>query len=249
MKKSHNKKLSDFEEFLNRIVSEGAETTPFSGEEVIKILNNFGPPEEVDEAEKEKLTALMKKTHERRVALERKLNNPSLIQSLGGLLKCACSFYKISVDGFARLLDLTPAEFNDCLYDRKSPQAWGEHRILIIAAFMNISINHLIEILDKTVKLMKIRGNTNLAASQARADKGLDDSTREDVIQDAMKELLLATEDLDEKDEETSAWDEFKQNLRQQAEIDESPFTGLHTSYTLQPKRARPVFRQLLQQA
>jgi hypothetical protein len=232
MKKTQKKNLVDFEKFLSDAIND-PEEFPLTNEEIIEILKKFGPPQEVDNVQEEELVSLMKKTHERRIVQQRKLNNPTMIRSLGELLKYFCEFYKVSTERFASFLGLTVREFYNFLHDRKTPDSLGESRILTLSEFTSVSINDMIGILDRTIKLIKITSKTNIAASSARTDKRISESDRSAVILDAMQELLLAIEELNEDDKETSSWIEFKERLLEWADKEKSPFKQAHLCYTL----------------
>jgi hypothetical protein len=237
MKNPQKKNLIEFEKFLTDAVNKG-DNFPLTDEEIIEILDNFGPPDHVEDFQDEEFILLMKRTHERRAVQKRKLNNPTAIRSLGELLNCFCEFYKVSTERLSSFLGLTIKEFNNILHNKITPNHIGRSRILTICEFTNLSINDMIGILDRTVKLIKININTNLAASNARTDKGISESDRSVVTLDAMQELLLAIEEPNENDKESYFWSEFKDSLREQADREKSPFNLVHSCYTLMRDRS-----------
>ena len=87
MNQYEDKELADFETYLFSFMNDATESTPLTNDEVIAILQNYGPPEEVAQEEKEHLVKLMKETNMRRTELARKMLNPRLIRSFGELLQ------------------------------------------------------------------------------------------------------------------------------------------------------------------
>lgn len=248
MKKLQKEKFIDFERFLVSNVKREAEIVPLTDEELLEILKNFGPSEEIDFEQEEELISLMMKTHEKRITQKKKLDNPNLIRSLGELLNYFCEFYKISINKFAWSLGLTEKEFNNWFYDRRSPDSLGISRILTISAFINLSIVDMIGILDRTRKLIKIHDNTNFLAGSARAEKDLKESTREEVTLDAMKELLLMLEESQEDEQQASDWDKFKEALLEQAKEELSPFGQIDECYTLRQGLSKTLLNELIRQ-
>jgi hypothetical protein len=248
MKKQEKKNLEDFEQFLFSLIESSSKRSPLTDQEITRIFGGDELAIDIDDQFNDEILATMKAAHDQRKRIERKVNKPKQINSLGELLNIITRVWGTSADGFARLLGLSPKDYQSHVKDEISPKVLGEHRILTIAAFFNLSINEMIGILDRTIKLMKIRSKTNLAASSARTDKGLSDSTRGDVTLDAMRELLLAIEESDRDENQSSDRDAFKQALRRAAQRDLSPFDRVDTCYTLRQEAARTIIDQLFQQ-
>lgn len=234
MTNSEDKNLSSLETYLQRLIQE-TKRSAFTTDEVTRLLKSHGPLNE-DTLEDEETISLMEQAHERREQVERKLNNKSLIRSLGELLSLFVDINTISIEGLARCLNITTDELVEHVKDRRSPEHLGIDRLLDLAALLRVSIDELVSILDKTVNLLRIKKGTNLAAGHARADKDLSESGRQSVTADAMKELLLSIEKTEHKPVETDSWDEFKKNLLDDAGKDEPPPNILSlTCFTLKP--------------
>jgi hypothetical protein len=157
MNQYEDKELADFETYLFSFMNDATESTPLTNDEVIAILQNYGPPEEVAQEEKEHLVKLMKETNLRRMELTRKMRNPHLVRSLGELLQLFCEWKNFSQGRLARLLNLTEEQFRALQQDRVSPTELGKERILKFAALAGTSIQDLVAILDKTVALLKLK--------------------------------------------------------------------------------------------
>jgi hypothetical protein len=65
MREEFNRDLAAFEEYLFSFMTESTASTPLTNDEVIAILQNYGPPEKPSAEEKEQLVRRMKETHER----------------------------------------------------------------------------------------------------------------------------------------------------------------------------------------
>ncbi|GEM_PF-4760876 len=157
MNQYEDKGLADFETYLFSFMNDATESTPLTNDEVIAILQNYGPPEEVSQEEKEHLVKLMKETNLRRMELARKMQNLHLIRSLGELLQLFCEWKNFSQGRLVRLLNLTEEQFRALQQDRVSPTELGKERIFKFAALVNTSIQDLVAILDQTVKLLKLK--------------------------------------------------------------------------------------------
>ncbi len=151
------KDLVAFEEYLFSFMNDATKSTPLTNDEVVAILQNYGPPEEVSQEEKEHLVKLMKETDIRRNELARKMRNPHLIRSLGELLQLFCEWKNFSQGRLVRLLNLTEEQFRALQQDRVSPTELGKERIIKFAALAGTSIQDLVAILDKTVALLKLK--------------------------------------------------------------------------------------------
>jgi hypothetical protein len=157
MNKYEDKDMADFEAYLFSFMNDATKSTPLTNDEVVAILQNYGPPEEVSQEETEHVVKLMKETNLRRVALARKMENPHLLRSLGELLQLFCEWKHFSQGRLARLLNLTEEQFRALQEDRVSPTELGKERILKFAALADTSIKDLVAILDKTVALLKLK--------------------------------------------------------------------------------------------
>jgi hypothetical protein len=168
MNRYEDKDLADFETYLFSFMNDATESTPLTNDEVIAILQNYGPPEEVSQEEKEHLVKLMKETNLRRMELTRKMRNPHLVRSLGELLQLFCEWKNFSQGRLARLLNLTEEQFRALQQDRVSPTELGKERILKFAALAGTTIQDLVAILDKTVALLKLKPTAKFVDGQVR---------------------------------------------------------------------------------
>lgn len=64
--KKKNQNLSDFESYLLQSVKK-RKRIPFSTEEVIKILKNYNPPDDLNELRDESIIQIMKEEFEKRI--------------------------------------------------------------------------------------------------------------------------------------------------------------------------------------
>jgi len=160
--------LAAFEEYLFSFMNDATESTPLTNDEVVAILQNYGPPEEVSREEKEHIVKLMKETNMRRMELARKMRNPHLLRSLGELLQLFCEWKHFPSARLARLLNLTEKQLEALHQDRVSPVELGKERILKFAALAGTSIQDLVAILDKTVALLKPKPTAKFVDGQVR---------------------------------------------------------------------------------
>jgi len=168
MNQNVDKEVADFEAYLFSFMNDATASMPLTNDEVVAILQNYGPPEEVSQEEKEHLVKLMKETNMRRIELARKLQNPHLIRSLGELLQLFCEWKHFPSARLARLLNLTEKQLEALHQDRVSPIELGKERILKFAALAGTSIQDLVAILDKTVKLLKPKPTAKFVDGQVR---------------------------------------------------------------------------------
>jgi hypothetical protein len=78
MNEYDDKELADFEAYLFSFMNDATKSTPLTNDEVVAILQNYGPPEEASPEEKEHLVTLLKEIHARRKEIARKkLGNSS----------------------------------------------------------------------------------------------------------------------------------------------------------------------------
>jgi hypothetical protein len=211
-----DKDLADFETYLFSFMSDATESTPLTNDEVVAILQNYGPPEEVSQEEKEHLVTLMKKTHSRRMEIARKMKNPHLIRSLGELLQVFYEWKNFSQGRLARLLNLTEEQFKAVQQDRVSPTELGKERILKFAALTGASIQDLVAILDKTVVLLKpkpiakfVDGRVQVYYREAMEPEPLK------VMEDIPKEPKSTLDESEEITELERSWEALRLELLQ----------------------------------
>jgi hypothetical protein len=211
------KDLVAFEEYLFSFMNDATKSTPLTNDEVIAILQNYGPPEEVSQEEKEHLVKLMKETHLRRMELTRKMRNPHLIRSLGELLQLFCEWKNFSQGRLARLLNLTEEQFRALQQDRVSPTELGKERILKFAALAGTSIQDLVVILDKTVALLKLKpiarfvdGRVQVYYGEAMEPELLK------VMEDVPKKLKSILDEPKEAAPQNESWESLRRELLQE---------------------------------
>lgn len=159
--------VADFEAYLFSFMNDATPSSPLANDEVIALLQNYGPPEEVAPEEKERLVKLMKEANTRRIELARKMKNPHLIGSLGELFQLVCEWKHFPSARLARSLNLTEEQFRALQNDRVSPTELGKERILKFAALAGFVMHDLVNIFDKTVKLLRSKPNLKFVDGRA----------------------------------------------------------------------------------
>ncbi|MDZ7288952.1 MAG: hypothetical protein ONB44_01080 [candidate division KSB1 bacterium] len=243
-----DKDLAAFEEYLFSFMNDATPSTPLTNEEVVAILQNYGPPEEVSSEEKEQIVKLMKEAHGRRMEIARKMQNPGLIHSLGEFLKLFCEWRHIPAAWLARLLNLTEEQFEVHRKDRLSPVELGKDRILNLAALAGIKIQDMVAIIDKTIKLLQLKPTTNFAAAYTRVYKEATESELLKVRDDAMKELLLKLDEPNETVQPEKSWESLRHELLQEGAKEISLLAETNQCLTIRDKSRRKFITSVLQQ-
>lgn len=225
MMKEKDKDLAAFEEYLFSFMNDATPSIPLTNDEVVAILQNYGPPEKVAPEEKEQIVKLMKETHSRRMEIARKMQNPSLIHSLGELFQLFCDWKHTPSAWLARLLNLTEEQFEAHRKDRVSPVTLGKNRILNFAALAGMNIQDMAVIIEKTIKLLNLKPTTNFAAGHTRAyKKEASESELLRVRDDATKELLLKPDEPKQPFSQDEHWEDFRRALLQEDSTDKKLF-------------------------
>jgi len=246
--KTRDKDLAAFEKYLFSFMSEATPSTPLTNEEVVAILQNDDSPEEPTAEEKEQIIKIMKQTHERRKYVKRKMQNFNLIHSVGELFQLFCEWQNLSSTWLARLLNLTEEQFEAYQKDKVSPIELGKERILNFAALAGVSIQEMIKLLEKTVKLLALKPTVNLAAGHTRVYKEGNDSEIFVIRESAVKELLLALEAPKEEASSQENWEALRRELLK-AEADEHSVLGASNQcLTILDKSRRRYANIVLQQ-
>jgi len=217
MNEYDDKEVADFEAYLFSFMNDATKSAPLTNDEVVAILQNYGPPEEVSQEEKEHLVKLMKETNMRRIELARKMRNPHLIRSLGELLQLFCEWKHFPAARLARLLNLTEKQLEALHQDRVSPVELGKERILKFAALAGTSIQDLVAILDKTVALLKpkptakfVDGRVRVYYREAMAPELLK------VMEDVPKELKFVLDEPQDAVQQEKNWEVLRHELLQE---------------------------------
>ena len=195
---------------------------PLSDSDFNHILESY----ELDEAnyriDEDKYVKIMKETYDKMIEYEKKLTNKTSIRSFGELLHIVCEYYEIAVDRLAFLLDLTQKEMVEYFQDNRSIFNLGIKRILNLCALINVNIEEIISILERTIRLKNIKDEICLNAGYARANKDIGDSKRDNIMNDAMKELLLKVEEPEIENDTLMQWNNLKKELQIEIQKDES---------------------------
>ena len=217
MNEYDDKAVADFETYLFSFMNDATPSSPLTNDEVIALLQNYGPPEEVAPEEKEHLVKLMKEANTRRIELARKMQNPHLIRSLGELLQLVCEWKHFPSARLARWLNLTEEQFRALQNDRVSPTELGKERILKFAAFAGFVMQDLVGILDKTVKLLRSKPNLKFVDEQALVYY---EAKKPEVlmVRDAvLTQPKSAVDEPEEMTEREKEWAALRQELLQEA--------------------------------
>lgn len=245
---TRDKDLAAFEEYLFSFMNDATPGIPLTDAEVIAILQNDDSPEEPAAEEKEQILKSMKAAYERRKHVEMKMKNLNRIHSLGELLHLFCEWRDIPSAWLARLLNLTAEQFEAYKKDKVSPLELGKERILNFVALAGISIQEMIGILERTVKLSNLKPTTNLAAAHTRVYKEANASELSMVRESAMKELALALDEPEEIVISKENWEVLRQELLQESAEDHSVFDITNQCFTVRDKSRRNFTNVLLQQ-
>jgi hypothetical protein len=237
--------LKEFEDYLRQAVKENPKT-PFSTEEVIQILKSYNPPEDLEAFEDDTIVQVMKAEYQKRFQLEKKLNFFSRIHSLGELVQIYCDYHSISDTVLARFLGLSSEEFKDYQKDRIAPGSFKKEFLLNLAALVGISMNQMIQLLDKTFRLFQIKQSTSMAPSYTRMKKRQEDTSKMLVRDGAMKELLLRL--TDEEVSEADEFDELKNELIDEYKKNKSDYENIGRCYTIRTKQQYNKVNEILQQ-
>jgi hypothetical protein len=176
------------------------------------------------------------------------MQNPNLIHSVGELFQLFSEWAHIPSAWLARLLNLTEEQFDAHRKDKISPEELGKERILNFAAIAGITIQDLVAIIEKTIKLLKLKPATNFTAGNVRADKKISETKRLNVMDDAMKELMLALGEPEEAEQQQDEWEAFRRELFQDYTEDSPPFAENGKCLTILDKSRRNYAQSLLQQ-
>jgi|GEM_PF-3374587 len=245
MKNIKKQSLAEFEKYLLQSVKERPKT-PFSTEEVLQILKNFNPPDDLEKLRDESIVQVMKSETEKRMQLEQKLKNYSLIHSLGELIKGYCDFKNISPIRFAQAIGLSKQELENYEKDRVAPESLRKEILLKLMLFIGIPIDEMLKIVKKTVNLFQIKQETSMTPSYTRLDKRQEDSQKMRVKDGAMKELLLKL-----KDEEETVMDKFEQlkdELVTEYEKIQLEYETFEQCYTIRTRWRNDKINRIVQQ-
>ena len=245
MKKIKKQTLAEFEKYLLQSVNERPKT-PFSTEEVLQILKNFDPPDDLEDLRDANIVQVMKSEAEKRRQLEQKLKNYSLIHSLGELVKSYCDFNNISPIKFALAVGLSNQELENYEKDRVAPDSLRTDILLKLMQFIGIPIDEMIKILKKTINLVQIKQETSITPSYTRIDKRGEDSQKMRVKDSAMKELLLTLKD--EEETEMDKFEQLKDELTSEYEKNHLEYETFEQCYTIRTRKRNDKINKIMQQ-
>jgi hypothetical protein len=245
---TRDKDLAAFEEYLFSFMNDETPGMPLNNDEVVAILENYAPLEEPAAEEKEQIIKIMKAAHERRKYVKMQIQNLNRIHSVGELFHLFCEWRDVPSAWLARLLNLTEEQFEAYKKDKVSPLELGKERILNFAALAGISIQEMLGILEKTVKLSNLKPTTNLAAAHTRVYKEASASELSTVRESAMKELVLALDEPEEIVISKDDWKTFRQELLQESAEANSGFDIKDHCFTIRDRSRRNFANVLLQQ-
>jgi hypothetical protein len=243
-----DKDLATFEEYLFSFMNEATPSTPLTGDEVVAILNNYGPPEEVSAEERERAVQHMKEAHARRIEVASKMQNPEQIQSLGELLQLFCEWKHISPAWLARLLNMSAGHFEAHRQDSVSPEEFGKEQVLNFAALAGIGIPALLAILERTIKRLQLKAATNWTGGQTRiyqeaiAPQGLK------IMESAVTGRSPKSGETEEKAQPKAGWEVLREEILQEAVRETLLLNQPHQCLTIHGKSQQQFARYLLEQ-
>jgi hypothetical protein len=229
-------------------MNEATPSTPLTGDEVVAILTNYGPPEEVSAEEGEGAVQRMKEAHARRMEVASKMQNPEQIQSLGELLQLFCEWKHIAPAWLARLLNMSAGHFEAHRQDSVAPEEFGKEQILNFAALAGIGIPTLLAILERTIKRLQLKAATNWTGGQTRiyqeaiAPQGLK------IMESAVTERPPKSGEAEEKAQPKAGWEAWREAVLQEAERETLLLNQPHQCLTIHDKSQRQFARYLLEQ-
>jgi hypothetical protein len=217
MNQYEDKDVADFEAYLFSFMNDATPSTPLTNSEVVAILQNYGPPEEVAQEEKEHVVKLMKETHARQTALARKMRNPHLIRSLGELLQLFSEWKHLPSGRLARLLNLTEEQLEALHQDRVSPVEIGKEGILKFATLAGITIQEFVAILDRTVDLLKLKPIAKFVDGKVRVyyREAMEPEPLK-VMEDVPKKLKSILDEPKEAAPQDESWEALRRELLQE---------------------------------
>ncbi len=245
MKKNNNQNLDDFEKYLLQSVKERPKI-PFSTEEVLQILESYNPPDGLEELRDGTVVQVMKEEYSTRAHQEQKLKNLSLIHSLGELIQTYYAHKNISPIRLAQVVGLSKEDFENYKKDEIAPELFKKQSLLNLMLLIGIPINEMIQILEKTAKLFRIKQDTRIVPSYARMNKGLEDSSKMLVRDSAMKELLLTLKD--EEETENDEFEKLKDELVTEYEKIQSESENFGRCYTIRTRQQSDKINKILEQ-
>ncbi|MCI0691861.1 hypothetical protein L0337_07615 [candidate division KSB1 bacterium] len=245
---AQDKNLTAFEEYLFSFMNEATPSTPLTGDEVVAILNNYGPPEEVSAEESEQAVQRMKKAHARRMEVANKMQNPDQINSLGELLQIFCEWKHISPAWLARLLNMSAGHFEAHRQDSVSPEEFGKEQILNFAALAGIGIPTLVIIIERTIKRLQLKSATNWAGGRTRIYQEAISPQNLKIKESAAAERLPQSGEAEETAQPKAGWEALREAILQEAEREALLLSQPHQCLTIHNKSQRQFAQYLLEQ-
>jgi len=243
-----DKELAAFEKYLLSFMNEATPSTPLTGDEVIAILNNYGPPKEVSAEEREQAVQRMKETRARRLEVASKMQNPEQIQSLGELLQLFCEWKHLPSFWLARLLNMSEGHLEAHRQEKVSPEELGKEQILNFAALAGIGIPSILAIIERTFKRLQSKSATNLAAGHTKIYKEATDPQRLKVMESGATETPLKLGGTDETTQQKGGWEALREAILQEAEKEVLLLNQSNQCLTIRDESQRQYANDLLQQ-
>jgi hypothetical protein len=244
MMTTQDKELAAFKEYLFSFMNEATPSTPLSGDEVMTILNNYGPPEEVSAEEREQAVQRMKEAHARRMEVANKMQNPDQIQSLGELLQLFCEWKHVPPAWLARLLNMSAEHFEAHCQERVSTDDLGKEQILNFAILAGIGIHEMVAIVERTRKRQQAKpwAAGRIKIYQEPTPPALK------VMENGAKELQLKLGKNEETNQQKTGWKALREAILQEAEREASLLNQPNQCFTICDESQRQFARELLRQ-
>ena len=239
-----DKDLAAFEEYLFSFMNEATASTPLTDDEVVAILENYGPPEEISLQEKEQAFKRMSEARRRRMEVADKMQNPDQIQSLGELFKLFCEWKQIPSAWLAQLLNMSEGYFEAHLQDRVSPEELEKEQILNFAAVAGIGVQALVTIIERTLKAR----STNLITGQTKIYKKAVAPQLSRIMDSPTQVQPKKMDEVSEPAHPIESWEALREAILQQAEKDAMLLNQPHQCLTIRDESQRQYVKELLQQ-
>lgn len=188
MKKKIN--IEKFESWIKDQVKTGSIKYPLQDEHLKKLF--FG--EEIQEIKPAFLTRVeksVKRAMEEWALMDKKMTNPRKSNSIGEYLKLFRLKYDISISDASKKVKIEPAMLEQIESDSTNPINIPIEGIAGLIQFLMLSLNDAIQLLEKSVVLYENWDKGHLANSYSRIDSTTIEADRDNVLDNAMRELFV----------------------------------------------------------